>query len=207
MKKMRTGFTLVEMLVVIGIIAVVIGSSVGGYTAFVRHAQRARGAELVANVRTALLAVLQQDDAWPRKLLSAASQGADQGLTAEACEPLAKRGVISLSYDKTTGKLIGFDQCGLVSPWATAVIRRRLARGGVDDSTPVPEGGTIADHRLRFAIDIDYDGLTDVVYKDIYGKDVSARVRDSACVWCAGMDGRFGTKDDIYSWNKTQEVK
>ena len=80
-------------------------------------------------------------------------------------------------------------------------MKRLAARGTVALSTKVPSGGTIQDHRLRFAIDDDLDGI---VKASPEGYD-SVRVRANAIVWCAGRDGKFGTKDDLRSWAKGQE--
>ena len=81
------------------------------------------------------------------------------------------------------------------------VIKRNSSAG---DGTAVPSGGTIATHRLRFALDTDYDGITEV-NGEIEGG--GRRVRASACVWCSGYDGKFGTKDDVRSWTKDQEER
>ena len=75
------------------------------------------------------------------------------------------------------------------------------AIGNVARSEPVPGGGTIRDHVLRFSVDDDEDGLVKVSYEG--GKSVT--VRASAAVWCGGRDGKFGTRDDIKSWAKGQE--
>jgi len=199
------------MLVVIGILAVLIGSSIGGYSSFVKKAQRTRAVELVSNVQTALEAVLQREGAWPRAIL-AGNKGGNGEMTPEVGAALAKRGALSLTY--TTREedgdkvyvLSGLDQCGVVSPWATAAIKRAVGGGSVGDSLRVPEGGTVADHRLRYAVDEDYDGITEVGVSQSGGAG-AARVRANACVWCCGMDGKFGTKDDVYSWSRGQEVR
>ena len=81
---MKRGFTLVEMLVVIGIIAVLIGASVAAYGPITRQAQRARGQELVSNVKDALEFILQKEDEWPLAIRKAAS-GSDGQVTAEVC--------------------------------------------------------------------------------------------------------------------------
>ena len=51
---------------------------------------------------------------------------------------------------------------------------------------------------------IDYDGITETAFG--YGGKV-AKVRALACVWSYGRDGKPGTKDDIRSWAKGQEVE
>ena len=50
----KSGCTLVEMLVVIGIIAVLVGASIGGFSAMTKTAEKAKCQELVSNVATAL---------------------------------------------------------------------------------------------------------------------------------------------------------
>ena len=93
MKHSFSGFTLVEMLVVIGIIAVLIGASFGSYNAFVKKASKGRCAELVHDVQVAIVGVMQKENAWPRGLLAAQGAPRDGILTKEAGAALAKRGV------------------------------------------------------------------------------------------------------------------
>ena len=56
------GFTLVEMLVVIGIIAVLTAASVVGYSRVTASAEKARCFELVKNVHTALVQLYNQNN-------------------------------------------------------------------------------------------------------------------------------------------------
>lgn len=206
--KSSKGFTLVEMLVVIGIIAVLAGAGLGAYKGAIASAHKARATELVSNVMTALVSVMQKDDAWPQAIL-AEGQGGGGEMTPEVGASLARRGALSLTYKlsknedtgESTYRLAGIDQCGIVSPWASDVIKRLAAKGSVSDSQKVPSGGTIKDHRLRFSVDDDFDGIVKVNYEN----SDSVEVRASAAVWCCGRDGRFGTKDDIKSWTKGQE--
>ena len=204
---MKRGFTLVEMLIVIGIIAILTGAAMTGFRGAVEKAQAAKCQELVHNVSTALVKVFQDNGSWPSRIISA-GQGSGE-MTAEIGGELARRKALSLNYrlveNEETGekvyKLVGLDQCGVVSPWAAEVVKRKAANGNVSLNEPVPGGGTIRDHVLRFSVDDDEDGLVKVSYEG--GK--SATVRASAAVWCCGRDGKFGTRDDIKSWAKGQE--
>ena len=65
---MKKGFTLIEMLVVIGIIAILIGASLAGYSSMVKTADKARCQELVSNVATALTMLFQNEGMWPKRL-------------------------------------------------------------------------------------------------------------------------------------------
>ena len=204
---MKRGFTLVEMLIVIGIIAILTGAAMTGFRGAVEKAQAAKCQELVHNVATALVKVFQDNGSWPSRIISA-GQGSGE-MTAEIGGELARRKALSLNYrlveNEETGekvyKLVGLDQCGVVSPWAAEVVKRKAANGNVALNEPVPGGGTIRDHVLRFSVDDDEDGLVKVSYEG--GKSVT--VRASAAVWCCGRDGKFGTRDDIKSWAKGQE--
>ncbi len=204
---MKRGFTLVEMLIVIGIIAILTGAAMTGFRGAVEKAQAAKCQELVHNVSTALVKVFQDNGSWPSRIISA-GQGSGE-MTAEIGGELARRKALSLNYrlveNEETGekvyKLVGLDQCGVVSPWAAEVVKRKAANGNVSLNEPVPGGGTIRDHVLRFSVDDDEDGLVKVSYEG--GKSVT--VRASAAVWCCGRDGKFGTRDDIKSWAKGQE--
>lgn len=204
---MKRGFTLVEMLIVIGIIAILTGAAMTGFRGAVEKAQAAKCQELVHNVSTALVKVFQDNGSWPSRIISA-GQGSGE-MTAEIGGELARRKALSLNYrlveNEETGekvyKLVGLDQCGVVSPWAAEVVKRKAANGNVSLNELVPGGGTIRDHVLRFSIDDDEDGLVKVSYEG--GKSVT--VRASAAVWCCGRDGKFGTRDDIKSWAKGQE--
>ena len=169
----RKGFTLIEMLVVIGIIATLMGVMVASVSKFMKSAERARCQELVANTATALTALYQKEGAWPKTQLS------------------------------------GYDRFGVVSPWALAVIKRRGT--SASESTPVPSGGTIKDHVVRYAIDLNGDGVIPGV--QVGGETID--IRATAAVWCCGKDGKCEgyakglKKDDVFSWTigQTREVQ
>ena len=56
----KSGFTLVEMLVVIGIIAVLSAAGMVGYSRIIKSARKAKTVELVANAATALAHILNK---------------------------------------------------------------------------------------------------------------------------------------------------
>ena len=212
---MKKGFTLIEMLVVIGIIAALIAASMGGYTFATRHAQKARGRELVSNVATALNVLYQRQNRWPPALLAEA--GGEGRLTAHAGACLAVNNLLSLSHTTkevdgaTVVTLSGLDRCGIVSPWALETLKR-LSSGDSGLNAPVPSGGTVQDHQLHFAIDTEGRGFVEAKLKDR-----TVKIRGTVAVWCWGMNGveddyersmaGRGKCDDIYSWARTQEVR
>ena len=226
MKTVRMGFSLVEMLVVIGIIAVLIGASIGGYSAMTKTAEKAKGQEVVSNVATALAAMFQQEGVWPKKL---ASQGKSDGrLTADVCLALARGRYYSLSTDTSdptkATKLIGVDRFGILSPWGTAIVKRKgngASEGDICD-------GSTKDYYLHYALDLDGDGIIEGV--NVGGKTFDLRA--TVAVWCGGKDGFIDPypyagggnnaskgkgessssgkrSDDIYSWTpgQTKDVK
>ena len=204
---MKKGFTLVEMLVVIGIIVVLAGAAIGAFSGATKRAQVARGRELVSNVATALSTIYQQDGRWPKALVDA--NGADENrLGKEAGAVLARKGVLSLSYEKNDSghyTLVGVDRFGVVDPWAMQKLRNT---DGASLGTKVPSGGTVADHIVRFAIDTEGAGL---VRATVCGKSIT--VRAQAIAWSCGPDGKFdsldnmGRSDDIFSFREGQIVK
>lgn len=218
------GFSLIEMLVVIGIIAVLMGTAVGGYSFATKRAQAARGRELVSNTATALNLLFQKDGRWPSALLNEAGSGAGR-LTARAAACLAVKKYMSLTYDRVDKDgesyytLSGLDRYGIVTPWATAALKQ--AGNGGSESTKVPSGGNVKDHQLYYALDKTGEGIVEA---NVGG--VTVKVRANAIVWCAGLDGvlapypyasggsggagenRGGAagkrSDDIYSWAPSQ---
>lgn len=208
---MRRGFTLLELLMVISIIAILTAAGMGGYLGVIRAAQRSRGTELVHNFQVALEMALQKLDSWPPVIVRASQGDGQATCDVGVClgRPVDKGGLGVFSFgscvpkgDETVYAVDDVEKFGVLSPWGTDVARRRIGTK-LSDDTVLPTGGTIADHRLRFAVDDDYDGITEVRYTG--GAAVS--VRANACVWSCGYDGKFGTKDDIKSWAKGQEIR
>jgi prepilin-type N-terminal cleavage/methylation domain-containing protein len=200
----KKGFTLIEMLVVIGIIAVLMGAGVGVYSGAVKSAEKKRCQELVADTATALTALYQKNGAWPKALRK--GNAVDVELDADAALPLAKAGYMSLSMNN--GKLSGYDRFGVVSPWGAAHIKKRGVEASLSDKVGI---GSLQDHILHCALDLDGDGIIEGAL--VGGESVD--IRATAAVWCCGKDGvieRYTAglkKDDAYSWSvgQTQGVK
>ena len=203
----RRGFTLIEMLVVIGIIATLMGVMLASVSTFLRSADKARCQELVANTATALTALYQKEGAWPRALIK--GHNGNNMLDEHAALPLAKGSYMTLTMNDGRTQLAGYDRFGVISPWAFNVVKRRGISTSL--STKVPDGGTIQDHVLRYALDLDGDG---VIESAPVGSE-SVNIRATAAVWCCGKDGRIEAystglrKDDVYSWTvgQTKEVQ
>jgi prepilin-type N-terminal cleavage/methylation domain-containing protein len=208
---MKKGFTLIEMLVVIGIIAVLVGASIGGFSAMTRTAEKAKCQELVSNVATALTIMFQQEGVWPKRL---AKNGASDGqLDADAAYAFVAGTTKYLSLSVSGGRLAGIDRFGVVSPWASAHLKRKGSSASLSDVVSAGPNGsmTVKDHILHYALDLDGDGI-------IQGASVGNQVIDvraTAIVWCGGKDGfvspypyagggKGGKNDDVYSWTPGQ---
>ena len=204
---MKKGFTLVEMLVVIGILGILLGVLVSNFGGATQQAEIAKGSELVSNVQTALVSMYTHDGRWPESIVN--GNGANENrLGPEPGAAVARKGGLSLSYNTNSeGKyvLTGFDKFGVLDPWGQEVMKRNQS---ANLSTPVPQGGTINDHIIRYAIDEEGTGITTAT---VCGKTI--RVRAEAIVWSCGPDGVFddlskmGRSDDIFSFTKGQIIQ
>lgn len=204
----KKAFTLVELLVVIAIIGVLMAIGVFGYSTMIARAEQTKATERVQNAASALSALfIDKDGVWP-KILRENGQ-TDGRLTETIAYPLGANKNMPLTLDPNSPKLAGLDRFGVVTPWAEKTIRD--TGSSVSLSTPVSTGGTIQDHVLHFAVDLDGDGR--ILGAQVGGESVD--VRATAIVWSCGKNGKIlsyskGRRSDgIYSWDygKTQQVK
>ena len=230
MKTRQSGFTLIEMMVVIGIIGILAAVMTGGYTYAVRSARRAKAMEAVSNARTALEMLHQRAEGWPQAIIDARKEGDYQVMDENVARVLFTYSLLNVDCKKvkSSGKLEddyalrGADRCGIADPWAQDVLKKaeKDKKGKELLSFKVSTGGTVRDHLIYFAVDKDDDGFVD----KSEGAPVS-KVRGKVITWCAGADGGLGdcstdkrgkkkengrsvtNADNVYSWQRAQEVK
>ena len=230
MKTRRTGFTLIEMMVVIGIIAILAAALTGGYSYVVKSAQRAKAVEAVSNARTALEQLyIKRDNTWPRAIIEARREGDYQVMDENVAKVLFKNGLLNVDCKKTSDAedldaytLRGVDRCGIADPWAQDVLRKadKTLNGNALLTKEVSSGGRVQDHLIYFAVDQNGDGFVE----KSEGAPVN-KVRATVITWCAGADGGLGdcstdkrgkvsangrtvsNGDNIYSWQRAQEVQ
>jgi len=225
MNARKKGFTLIEMLLVVGIIAILSSAVVFSFRRVMKSAGRAKAVELVSNARTALEEMYRRNDGWPQGIYNANKQEGYYVMDEAIAKLFARNDLLTVDCykdrdypdDMSKYKLRGKDRCGIVDPWAQDVLMRKPDNGL---ATSVPSGGTVQDHRLYFAVDKDDDGF---VSKEEGAPGNSVRAK--AIVWCAGADGGLSdcstaakksessggrtvsNGDNVYSWDRAQEDK
>jgi len=207
--RLGRGFTLVEMLIVIGILGILASVLIGSFSHVKTTARQQQAQTLAAEVATAFNAYLQKEQQWPDEFLDRTEM--DQAV----CRVMQGKKLIDLStYSNVVNKVINpssLDRYGLLDPWGRAALQRNAK---ATENTAVESGGTVADHRIQFRLDLNYDGYVDTQdYSDV---PEGVKIRRSVIAWSRGPDGQddFKSKnpkakgrypyDDRLSWNHAQ---
>ena len=199
---LRNGFTLVEMLVVIGMLGILAATLIASFSHVKTTARQTQAQALVAETATAFNIYLQQEREWPAAWLDATE------MDENVCAIFQTKHLLDLTTWSTNGVAINknsLDRFGELDPWGRAALRRNP---GITSASAVVEGGRkISDHRIQYRLDRNYDGYVDAGE----GSPKGAKIRASVLVWSRGPDGRDAADqpgrypgDDRLSWNYGQ---
>ena len=110
--KTKNGFTLVEMLLVIGIIGVLSSVMVVSFGKMAKHARRSDAQRTVSEVATAFNQLLIKQREWSKTLLD----NEDQGMVPQVCYIFQKHKLLDITTytrDKASGALNSSRSAGL----------------------------------------------------------------------------------------------
>ncbi|MEI6645358.1 MAG: type II secretion system protein [bacterium] len=188
-KRLQRGFTLVEMLVVMGIVGVLIAMLTGAFKYVQNTAWQSRSQELVSNVATALSIYIQREGTWPDEVLNSGGV-----VNNEVCKVLKQAKLLDVStVNITAAGIVTINQnsperFGLFSPWGQRMIR------GIPKTTASLGSLPSADllkHILQFRVDINLDGKIDSSDSQLGAiPGVGSVIRASAIVWSCGPNGK-----------------
>ena len=207
----RGGFTLVEMLVVIGILGILSVALLSSFGHVKNSARKAQAQSLVSEAATAFTRYLQNERSWPAEFLI------KQEMDEEVCRVFQKKKYLDVTpykirrVDDVTSEVTNernmksLDRFGLLDPWGQAALKKNPTQ---TVSEKINGGRSFADHRLQYRIDKNYDGFVDSQDGEV---PKGVRVRASVLVWSRGPDGlddfngngRY-PRDDSLSWSHAQ---
>ncbi len=191
----RGGFTLVEMLVVIGMIGILAATLIASFQHVKTTARQTQAQTQVSEVATSFNIYLQQEREWPAVFLEATE------MTADVCKAFEKKHLLDLNMSSTNG----LDRFGMLDPWGRSSLRKNPKISSAD--AVLEDGRKLSDHRIQYRLDLNYDGYVD----GSEGSPKGAKIRASVLVWSRGPDGRDAESqptrfpgDDRLSWNYGQ---
>ena len=212
--KTKNGFTLVEMLLVIGIIGILSSVMVVSFGKMAQHARRSDAQRTVTEVATAFNQLLIKQREWPKTLLDYE----EQGMVPQVCYIFQKHRLLDITTytrDKASGALnnmsdsylskTSLDRFGMLDPWGRESLKKRPSCTS-DQSDITGGAGSYRDHLIQFRLDRNYDGYVDSEDGDM--PIAGLRVRGSVIVWSRGEDGKDDGKtykrypvNDSLSWS------
>lgn len=185
-KRVNKGFTLVEMLVVMGIVGVLIAMLTGALKYVQNTAWQARSQELVSNVAAALTIYIQREGTWPIEILNSGGE-----VNNEVCKVLKQARLLDVTTVLADGKINqnSPERFGLFSPWGQRIIRSMPTKTA--SLGTVPSDTLLRKHILQFRVDINLDGKIDSTDGQLGAlPGVGSVIRASAIVWACGPNGK-----------------
>lgn len=203
------GFTLVEMLVVMGLLGILLAFMVGALRYVQTTARKTQAQELVSNVATALTLYLEREGIWPEEIINSGGLVNNQVLKIlQNAKLLDTTAVTAVKKPDGTVEY----QCnqnsperfGLLSPWGQRLVRSmptaKASLGGLPPSN-------LRKHMLNFRVDLNYDGKIDNTDGKLGSIPGDSTIRATVIVWSCGPngkdDGSWGAKspkDNQQSW-------
>jgi prepilin-type N-terminal cleavage/methylation domain-containing protein len=200
------GFTMVEMLVVIGILGILSAALLSMFGSVKEKARNLQAQNLVGEVATAFTRYLQDHRVWPAEWSGALEMDAQvcrvlQSERLMDVTPFKRRanGTLTAEEDKTS-----LDRFGLLDPWAQLALKRAMRKGmsTVASTDEVSRGRTFANHRIQYRLDKNYDGFVD----NTEGSPQGVRVRAAVLVWSRGPDGKDDFDQDVARYPKDDSL-